>query len=493
MIFVFLPGTVLANASAPDDLTDFVNEGMQLWNVPGMAVAVVSGNEVLYEQGFGSTAIKDGKEVDKNTLFAIASTTKAMLTAGIMVLVDEEKLALDDLAIKYIPELHFGDASMGQQITVRDLMTHRTGLASTDFWTFGQGMPLDEQILMLQNVEPSASLRAKFQYQNTMYELLGLIIENVSGQQWGDFLKQRLWKPIGMDQTYDSRSDMSEDEVNVLPYDYLDGELVQQSWDFDADLADAAGSVWSSIADMGRWAQFLLRDGVTESGDRLISETSIAEIFKPQMLIEANNFYPASNLSNPNWMSYGLAWFQQDFQGRKIDFHTGSLSGLIAIIGLDRANDLGVIVLANRDHAEMRHAILWHVMDQTQADEQRDWNAEVWEMFQGFEKQAAEHEQKTKDSRLKGTRLSLPEADYTGTYHSDTLGNVEIVKADKGLFMKSAKLKISLSHWHLDTFKAEIKDQKGSWLIAFSIGSDGKVSGFDSLGDEFKKQAGTND
>ena len=493
MMFVFLPGAILAEAGAPDDLSGFVKEGMQLWHVPGMAVAVVSDDEVLFEQGFGSTAITDGEDVDKHTLFAIASTTKAMLTAGIMILVDEEKIALDDLAIKYIPELHFGDASMGQQITVRDLMTHRTGLASTDFWTFGQGMPLDEQILMLQNVKPNTSLRSTFQYQNTMYELLGLIVENVSGQQWGDFLKQRLWQPIGMNETYDARGGKSKDEVNVLPYDYLDGELVQQPWDFDADFADAAGSVWSSVSDMARWAQFLLRDGVTEGGDRLISEASIAEIFKPQMLIEADNFYPASNLSNPNWMSYGLAWFQQDFQGRKIDFHTGSLSGLVAIVGLDRANDLGVIVLGNRDHAEMRHAIMWHVMDQSPTEQRRDWNAEVWEMFQGFEEQAAESRQKTIDNRLQGTRLSLPVEQYTGTYHSNTSGDVVVAKTDDGLVMNSRKLQISLSHWHLDTFQAEMKEQGGSWLISFNIGSDGKVSGFDSFGDQYEKQAESGD
>lgn len=484
---VFLPGTVLAEASAPADLADFVKHGMQQWHVPGMAVAVVTDKEVLFEQGFGQTAIKDGKNVDTHTLFAIASTTKAMLTAGIMILVDEEKLALDDLAIKYIPELHFGDAWLGQQITVRDLMTHRTGLASTDFWTFAQAMPLDEQILMLQNVEANTSLRAAFQYQNTMYELLGRIVENVSGQQWGDFLTQRLWHPIGMNETYDARGGKGKDEVNVLPYAYLDGELVQQPWDFDADFADAAGSVWSSISDMGLWAQFLLRDGVTESGDRLISEASIAEIFKPQMLIEADNFYPASSLSKPNWMSYGLAWFQQDFQGRKIDFHTGSLSGLIAIIGLDRANNKAVVVLANRDHAEMRHAILWHVMDQNPAGEERDWNGEVWEMFQGFEKQATETKQKSIDSRMKGTRLSLPEINYTGRYHNDSMGDLEVVKTNEGLVVQSARIKLQLSHWHLDTFLAEQKNQ-GTWfLLPFSIGADAKVSSLNLWGAQFDK------
>lgn len=406
-----------------------------------------------------------------------------------MILVDEEKLSLDDLAIKYIPELPFSDAWLTQQVTVRDLMAHRTGLAPTDFWTFSQVMPLDEQILMLQQVKPNASLRSRFQYQNTMYELLGRIIKDVSGQKWGDFLTQRLWQPIGMNETYAARGGIGKRQQSVLPYAYIDGELIQQDWDFDADFANAAGSVCSSLSDMGRWAQFLLRDGVTAGGDRLISEASIAEIFRPQTLIDPADFYPASSLTNPNWISYGLAWFQQDFQGRKIDFHTGSLSGLIAIIGLDRENDKAVIFLANRDHAEMRHAILWHIMDQSPEGSERDWNAEVSALYQGLEKQAEEREQAQISSCLEGTSLSLPQEDYAGTYHSDEMGNVEIAMSDSGLTLVTPNMNAALSHWQLDTFLAERKDQGWKFLMPFSIGADAKVSSVDLFGERFVKVA----
>lgn len=494
MLLVFFPAALLAKASAPDDLADFVKQGMQQWHVPGMAVAVVTGNEVVFEQGFGTTAIKNGTAVNEHTLFAIASTTKAMLNAGIMMLVDENKLTLDDLAIKYLPELHFGDAWLDQQITVRDLMTHRTGLASTDFWTFSQAMPLDEQIVMLQQVTPSASPRSSFQYQNTMYELLGRIVENVSGQAWGEFLTERLWHPLGMQETYDSRARIGKDKAYVLPYAYLDDQLVQQPWDFDADYADAAGSVWSSVSDMARWAQFLLRDGVTRRGDRLISETSFTEMFTPQMLIAAAaGFYPTSQLTKPHWKSYGLGWFQQDFQGRKVDFHTGSLSGLIAIIGLDRANDKAVVALANRDHAEVRHAILWHVMDQSPAGSERDWNKQVWDLYQGIEQQADESWQQKLDDRLKGTQLTLPEDSYIGVYHHDWMGNIEIIKTDRGLAFKSPRMLIPMTHWHLDTFLAEDKDRGQRFLLTFYVGPDGKIVTFGLGYDLFFKQAGNTD
>ena len=489
LMFTVTSGALMAKVAAPDDLTTFIEKGMQDWHVPGAAVAVVTDKEVLFEKGFGNTATKDGTPVNTHTLFAIASTTKAMLNAGVMILVDEKKLALDDLAIKYIPELHFGDAWLTQQVTVRDLMTHRTGLASTDYWTFYQQMPLDEQILMLQKVKPNASLRARFQYQNTMYELLGRIIENVSGQQWGDFLTQRLWLPIGMNETYDSRGRISESQQYVLPYRDIDGELIQQEWDFDADYADAAGSMWSSISDMGIWAQFLLRDGVTAGGQRLISEASIAEIFKPQTLIDAADFYPTTSLTNPNWISYGLGWFQQDFQGRKIDFHTGSLSGLIAILGLDRENNKAVVVLANRDHAEMRHAILWHVMDQSTEGSARDWNAEIWALYQGIEQQGEALIQQAIDNKLEGTSPSLPQENYAGIYHNNEMGNVEIEQSDKGLAVVGPNVHIPLSHWHLDTFLGERKDQGLKTLISFSIGADATVSGLEFVGTRFNKLA----
>lgn len=486
-VCAFSSSALMAQATAPEDLQAFVEKGMQDWHVPGAAVAVVTDKEVLFEKGFGETATKNGKAVNEHTIFTIASTTKAMVNAGILILVDEKKVALDDLAIKYIPELHFGDAWLTQQVTVRDLMTHRTGVGSTDFWTFSQYMPMDEQILMLRQVKPSASLRSRFQYQNTMYELLGMIIKNVSGQEWGDFLLERLWQPIGMHETYDTRGEIASDKELVRPYDYIDDEIVLQEWDFSPETADSAGSVFSSIHDMGRWAQFLLRDGVTESGDRLISEASIAEMFKPQTLIDPSDFYPTSQLTKPHWISYGLGWFQQDFQGRKIDFHTGSLTGLIAILGLDRENDLAVVVLANRDHAEMRHAVLWHVMDQADEDSERDWNAEVWDLYQGLEKRAAAQEQQVIASRLEGTSLSLPLADYAGTYHSAGMGSVEIVIAEKQLSVVTPGMSFPLSHWHLDTFLAERKDQGWRFLVPFSIGADAKVSGVELFGQRFDK------
>lgn len=471
----------------PDDstLTGFVENGMEMWNVPGMAVAVVSSDDVIFEQGFGVTAVSDGEPVNEHTLFAIASTTKAMVVAGILVLVDEKKLSLDDPIVKYLPELHFNDPMLTSQITVRDLLAHRTGLPGTDFWTFFQGMPLEEQIRRLGSVPAMAPLRTRLIYQNTMFELAGLLIERISGKRWDVFLRERLWVPVGMTETYGAIGQIAPGLDSVKPYFDQDGELVRANWDFPPDLTDAAGSVWSSLHDMSLWAQFLLRDGVTSNGTRLISETGIAEMFNPHQLAGPKDFYPTVALTQPNWRSYGLAWFQQDFQGRKIDFHTGSLSGLVAIIGLDRADDRAVVVLGNRDHAEVRHAILWEVMDDNSADEQRDWNQEVFDLYANL---AAEQEDEWKTmaaNRLTDTVASLPVDHYTGVYESPGFGPVIVETTDSGLVLNTSKIAFPVTHWQLDTYLLEYEPWNLHEFVQFHIAPDGTIQSFDLFGQNF--------
>ena len=487
IICLLLTQLVFADNETIENLPAFVEKGMVEWHVPGMAVAVVTDKEILFQRGFGSTQSDGGSKVDAHTQFAIASTTKAMIATGILLLVDEGKLALDDLAIRHLPELQFGDAWLNSQVTLRDMLTHRTGLASTDFWTFFQGTPLDEQLALMNQVEPAASLRSRFQYQNTMFELLGVIIERSSGMSWHDFVKQRLWLPLEMNETYASRGRIGADKTHVLPYLYLRGKVSQAEWNLDADLADAAGSVWSSLSDMGLWVQFLLRGGMTKDGTRLISENSFAEMFKPQMLIDVSNFYPTTKLTDPNWLSYGLGWFQQDFQGRKIDFHTGSLGGLIALVGLDRANNHGVVVLANQDHAEMRHAILWEVMDDQAGHSKRDWNGEILSLYDEREQNQKDQWEATVAARLEDTRSSLTIEDYLGTYSHAAYGDLKFARSDQGLRLQAGQIQFEMSHWHLDTFLVERPSRDWKFLLPFSFGTDGKVSSFELFGLVFNK------
>ncbi len=478
---------VASNAFDQEQLVRFVAQGMDLWRVPGMAVTVVSKDQVLFEQGFGQTATRDGLAVDTHTLFAAASTTKAMVVAGILMLQDEGKLSLSDPITQHLPEVQFGDPVLNRDVTIADILSHRTGLPSTDLWTFMQGMSLQEQITRLREVKPEASLRARLIYQNTMYELAGLLIERLSGERWDAFLMHRLWHAIGMRETYGSRDQIPAVASHVYPYYYMGEELVLAEWDLAADLADAAGSVWTSAHDMGLWAQFLLRNGVTATGERLISEAGMAQMFEPMQLAAESDFYPTTELTKPHWRSYGLAWFQQDFQGRMINYHTGSLGGLIALIGLDRENDKAVVVLGNRDHAEMRHAILWDVMDQAQPPV-RDWNREVYDLYERQHAKSNERWNETRQQRIANANPGLPLSAFAGRYSSKINGDVVVVFSDRRLLFKTALDTFELRHWHLNAFVAEFPPDNRIFA-EFEIGFDGKVKALEILGDTFARVA----
>lgn len=492
-LVIFLAGClalVAAQSAAADwDLLPAeVERGMAMWQVPGTAVAVVNRDGVEFQQGFGTTAIENGSPVDEQTMFGIMSTTKAMVATGILMLVDEEKLALDDLVVEHLPELHFANPALDRELTVRDLLAHRTGLPSTDYWSFLQAMELDEQISRLRQVTPLAPARTRLIYQNTMYELVGEIIHRVSGKNWDEFLTERLWRPIGMRATVAARGMIPSGSPHVWPYRVVKEKLVAAEWDLHEDQADAAGSVWSSLHDMSLWAQFLLRGGVTADGQRLLSETSFAEMFAPQQLVSTEDFYPTEKLTQPNWRTYGLGWFQQDFQGRMIDFHTGSLSGLIAIIGLDRGGNRAVVVLGNRDHAEMRHALLWEVMDNEATDAKRDWNQDVFDLYDGLDQEALAEQEKREASRLRRTRPALELEAYAGTYESDVVGEIEVVLDDRKLALSSAMLSWDMQHWHLDTFQLVDGHGEPVDLVSFTIGPAGTVTALTVLGEAFARQ-----
>lgn len=468
-------------------LTKEVQKGKALWHVPGIAVAVVDKKQVLYQRGFGRTRIKNGQAVNQHTLFAIASTTKAMINSALLMLVDEGKLNLSRPVIEYLPEIHFYNGYLDQNITVSDLMSHSTGLPSTDSWTFFEKLPLKDQISRLKYVKPQASIRTRLIYQNTMYELLGMVIERVSGQSWHRFLKKRLWAPIGMSETYASRGDIPSRRRPVYPYYFRDNKLIQAKWNFNKDYKDAAGSVWSSIHDMSLWAQFLLNDAVTSQGKRLISEKSFALMFRPHQLSSAADFYPTVALTKPHWMSYGYGWFQQDFQGRAIDFHTGSLSGLIAIIGMDRKAGKAFIALANRDHAEMRHALMWWTLDNHNNADKRDWNQEIFDLYQGNHKKRQQRMEQLKNSRKKGTHPDLTLKQYTGLFHHDAWGDIQVSLDKNHLNITLGQQKFSLEHWQYNSFKYDDIENDYFGILTFNLNLMGQISNLDFSGEKFEK------
>ncbi len=474
----------------PSEFDSYIQQGVKDWEVPGMAVVVIKGDSVIFMKGYGVRGLGKSEAVDENTLFSIASTSKAFAAAAIGILVDEGKLNWDDPVVNHLPNFRLKDAELSRQITIRDLLTHRAGLPNTDFFWFDPETSTDDIMEKLLLVDAAYPIRGGFTYQNIMYMVSGEVIEAVSGQPWEEFVQTRILDPLKMNRTTTSRAEV-EDLPNVAkPHEPAGNNLIVTEGSY-ADAIGLAGSMWSSVADMSRWIKFLLKNCQTADGKSLLKKGTCDELFKPQTAISAS-FYPTAMLTKPNFSTYGLGWFQQDYEGRKVDFHTGSLSGMVAQAGMIRDENIGYFFLANK-RTELRHALMYRVFDLFDEDPVRDRSTDIRALYEERDlKQKAS--QKAADSikivsRIMKTKPSLALQDYSGSYENELYGKVVVKQTGKDLRFQYGRTKGKLNHWHYDTF--EVIDDRlqidSRPLVNFDLDSSGKVDRLRVNGLEFKR------
>ncbi|MDX1579140.1 MAG: serine hydrolase, partial [Gemmatimonadota bacterium] len=440
------------NGFDPEAFDAYVSEAVEAWGAPGLAIAVVHGGRVVFERGYGVLELGRPARVDEHTRFAIGSTTKAMTAAAIGLLVDEGALDWDDRVIDHLPGFRLHDPYATREVTIRDLLTHRAGLGNADFLWYEQETDADEILRKVRLLEPAYSLRSGFIYQNIMYLVAGEVVEAVSGMPWDVFVTERLFEPLDMDETVALASRIRGRPNVATPHDTVDGEL-RPIENASVDPVAPAGSVWSSVSDMAKWLLMLLAEGELPSGERLLEPGTVREMFTPQVVLRSQ--YPTTRLTRPDWMTYGLGWFQQDYRGRKVDFHTGSIDGMVAIAGLIREQDLGVYVLANRDHVEVRHALMYRVFDvfDPHGGDPRDWSTDLRELYDELAASAAEARARRLEGRVQDTEPSHPPAAYAGRYEDPLFGSVEVEREGDGLrLVYGPGLRGPLEHWHHDTF-----------------------------------------
>jgi len=399
----------------------FVAQAQHDWRVPALGIAVVKDDSVVFLKGYG--VIENGKptRADEHTRFAIGSTTKAMTSAALAMLVDEGKVHFDDKVTRWIPELQLADPWATRELTIRDLLTHRTGLPGTDlFWASNWNYSPAEIIRRLRYIQPSASFRSEWQYQNVMYGLVGTIIERVSGMPWDAFVRARIFKPLGMNETEALVSQIV-GKPNVAVPHALVGDSVRVVPIRSTDLVAPAGSVWSSVSDMSKWMRFVLDSGRVGS-TRLIKQETFREIVTPQIQAPMEE-YPALQLAKPDFFSYGFGWFIQDYHGQHVWMHTGSINGLCAIIGLMPNEKLGVYVLENLDHAEIRHGLMYSVFDLYNGGRGRDWSADLKPIFAPRPRMAGN----AAGAQRTTSAPSLPLERYAGTYVDSAYGEIRVM------------------------------------------------------------------
>lgn len=471
------------------EFDQFVLRGVKEWDIPGLGVVVVKDNKVIYKKGIGVREIGKPDPVDTQTLFACASTTKAITATGMGMLVDEGKVNWDDAVVKYLPDFKLYDANVTRELKIRDLFTHNSGVGNSDFLWVYMDIPDDEIVKRLEFVKPSYSLRSSFIYQNIFYAVAGEVIERVSGRPWAEFTRERIFKPLQMTRTLPLEQEAVKMSNIAVPHFQFDGKTTPIEH-ITVDNIAPAGSVWSCVDDIGKWVACML-DSSKYAGGRLVSPATWSELFKPQVIVPAEQFYPSMELTKPNWTTYALGWFQQDYKGAKVNFHTGSIDGFVAIHGQLPAQKLGVYVFSNRDHAEFRHALMFKAFDLFALGGNRDWSADLMKVYTKIkmsgDKRTAEFDAK----RQTGTSPSVPTEKFAGRYADRLYGEVVVEKLQDGLTIRiNNLLTVSVDHWHYNTFAGLYKQTWwGKTFVTFQLNDAGDVDSIEIDGMKFKRSS----
>jgi CubicO group peptidase (beta-lactamase class C family) len=464
-----------STGAAPDwaAFDRYVAQAAHDWKVPALAIAVVKDDSLVFAKGYGVLEMGKNQPADEHTRFAIGSTTKAMTSASLAMLVDDGKLRWDDHVTDYIPELQLYDPYATRELTIRDLLTHRSGLPGTDLFWARWHYPMPQIIHGLRYIKPESSFRSNWSYQNVMYALSGTIVERASGMSWEAFVRSRIFGPLGMNETEALVSEIGGKPNVAIPH-YAINDSIRVVPMRSTDAIAPAGSVWSSVSDMSKWMRFILDSGRVGS-KRLIKASTFRELITPQIEAPMEE-YPALQLSRPDFFSYGLGWFIQDYAGQQVWMHTGSIDGMCAIIGLMPNEHVGVYVLENLDHAELRHALMYRAFDLYNAGPgpARDWSAEVSALFARLRQsagpvvQAAQHVERP---------ASVAIEKYAGTFVDSAYGTVTVTNAIGKLRARVVSdPEVELDHWDVDSFRTHAANPRDQIALTFTPDGVGGIS-----------------
>jgi len=484
-----LLGVVNAQAQAQGNtqwapLDAYIRANMREYKVPGLALGIVRGNQV-YVKGFGVRDINTRQPVTPNTLFDIGSCTKAFTAAAVGILVDEGKMRWDGRVRDYVPFFHLYDPLADENVTLRDLLTHRTGLGGTDLLWYGSSMTLPEIIRRVRYIKPDAGFRAKFQYQNVMYATAGFAVGLVTESTWQDFVRQRIFGPLGMTGADFSATDAQSAPDHATPHAERGGKVVTIPWR-NIDNVAPAGSINSGVADMSKWIAMQLNNGMA-NGKQIVSVQSMKEMHTPQIVVpqggEFELFFPRALQ-----LSYGMGWFIQDYGGHQILLHPGDIDGFASLVVLIPEAHTGFVILTNLDHTPVREGLGYHLIDQFLALPNHHWTAyfaNVAKQFQAVGKKRAEEWQ---FARHPNTHPSRELAAYAGTYRNRAYGRVIISLEGNQLHMKFHSFTGTLKHFQYDTFVANLGGF-GISRVTFTLDAEGNVAKLTTSGLKFRRVA----
>ena len=490
LLYTFFTFNLIAQDEVKNKKLDqMIIKGIKDWQIPGLTTIIVKGDKVIFKKAYGVKNLNTMEPVDEYTLFNMGSTTKAIISMALGILVDQGKLEWGDKVRKHLPSFQLSDSYITEDARIQDLLTHNLGISEADLlWTI-DSVSTKETISRFRHAKKIYPLRGGYDYNNLMYAIAGEVIESVSGEHWTTFVNKNILEPLEMTNTKTKASEIFDGDNYVTPYfnDIEDG-ITKVNYNL-SDQIGAAGMIWSCANDIKNYLKFLSKGGIYNT-NTILSESTFKYLFKPHAIIPSSDFYPTQILTKPNWITYGLGWFQNDYRGIKLDFHTGSIEGLVAIAGIIHDKNIAVYVFANMDHAELRHAIMYKAFDLYAFDDDTfDWHEKVFTLYEDYRNQGIQANKMQKQSRIPNTNPTLELEEYTGDYKHKMLGNINVTKVNNKLELNSNNFfKLNATHWHFDTFQSDKNNRyKMKVLFNFKINKSGKIDQLLIFGNSFYK------
>lgn len=447
---------------------------MRAWDVPGLAIAIVKDDSVVYSRGFGVREVGKPGRVDANTVFAIASNTKAFTATAVTMLAVQNKLTLNDPVTRHLPDWQLSDPWATREATLRDLLTHRMGYLTWqgDLVWYGSTYDRAEVIRRMRYIKPATSFRSAYGYSNYGFLTAGEIVGKLSGMTWDEFVRRSFFEPLGMTRTNTSVAALNGMDNVAMPYTKIDDSIAMIPYR-NVDNAGGAAAINSSVADMSRWIRLQLANGVWQ-GRQLVDSTAIRLTRTPQFTLPIGGWTRA-HFPSTHFSAYGLGFFLRDYRGRLLVMHDGGMDGMLSQLGMLPEEHLGVIILTNYDDQSLFSALLFRVLDLYLGAPLTDWSQVFYERDRGSPPDAPARP-------IQGTRPSLDLAGYAGRYTNALYGTAE-VSVEGGVLRIALQahpgLSGTLEHWQYDTFRATMQDRYvGRPLVTFGLDEGGRVRDF---------------
>ncbi len=479
LAFLFVSFTTLYAQISKKDLVKIdqtVQKAFDTFLPTGLSVAVVSDSVIIYHKALGYSNAESGKTVTTSSLFNIASCSKAFTAAAIGILVDEGKLKWTDKVTDYFPEFRLADDYITRELTIEDLLCHRSGLGTFygDLLWYNTNYS-DEEVMNRIQYEPiTRRFGIEFGYQNVMFMIAGDIISRVTGLTWSEFVSSRIFTPLGMINSRTSNDELSMDQD--IAFGHLNNKVLKV-YDFNA--AKPAASIYSSVDELSLWTTFMMNNGMVKS-KKIISESSLNRIMEPHTILGASRMQKQHGI---NFYMYGLGWFIFDYNGEKIVEHDGGMPGYISKVTLIPDKKISIIILNNGNDGLVNSALRGDLMDILVKGKEFDWISEYSAIKVRIDANEQAMNKRRIESRVPGTNPSLEQVGYTGTFRDKSYGDAEVTEEEGKLkltFLPAQEVFSGyLEHWHYNTFKVLFKDEFLTFgLVTFNFDSNGKVTGF---------------